>query len=79
LLGDEVYRDKNIENNIYSKLQATNNYCLKIKSLLTRLMLHSAKLSFIDQEGVLKKYEAPMPEEFQTVIDFLDKYNEEYK
>ena len=71
LLGDDVYRDKNIENNVFSKLREKNNYLLKIKTLTDRLMLHSSSLKFIDQSGVAVEYKTAFPDKFQEVIEFL--------
>jgi 23S rRNA pseudouridine1911/1915/1917 synthase len=74
LLGDEIYTDKNIENNIVSELKGKNNFLLNVIKMADRLMLHSSSLKFIDQKGNMVSYNAPTPEKFEEIMTFLKKH-----
>ena len=42
--------------------------------LLSRLALHSAKLSFVDQKGKQHQLEAPLPKDLRAVLQQLRKW-----
>ena len=71
ILGDPHYFDKNISNNIWEKISAENNKLLKVKNNLDRIMLHAHRLRFLDQNGKKMSFEAPIPNNFQELIDII--------
>jgi 23S rRNA pseudouridine1911/1915/1917 synthase len=71
ILGDPIYGDTNVSNNIWSIISSQKKPYLKIKNLECRLMLHSHRLSFIDQNGEERTFEAPIPDEFERILSVL--------
>ena len=55
IVGDELYTIKKI----------------KKKIALNRVFLHAAKLSFLDSNDKVVKYESPLPEKLQKILDNL--------
>lgn len=75
ILGDPIYENKNTSNEVWKKANAKKelSHCLAIQKLITRLMLHAFQLEYEDQDGIARKFEAPLPAEFTKIMEALRK------